>query len=77
LSLEPGDFGIVLADDDDFGFRQFFADNPGGLESVHARHGNIHQDEARSQGPGLFDAVLPILSLSANVPVRARGQQGA
>ena len=47
LGLAARDRWIILADDYDFRFGKFLSDDPRRLESVHARHGDIHQHDVR------------------------------
>ena len=55
--LAAGDGGIVLADDDNFGFGEISAEDASGLESVHARHGDVHQDEGWAQSLRSFNTL--------------------
>jgi hypothetical protein len=66
-----------LADKYDLGFRKISPQDAGGLESAHSRHGYVHQDNIGSQGLRRLNGLESVRGLAANLPLRARGKQGA
>jgi hypothetical protein len=42
-----------------------------GFDSVHHRHGYIHDDDVRKKLQGLFDGLSPVRRVGANTPTRA------
>jgi hypothetical protein len=61
--------GIVLADHNDLGFRDFSPNDTGGFCAIHSRHRHIHQNDIRAQGFRLLNRVEPIHRLTANQPL--------
>ncbi len=65
---------IILADDDDISFRDVVPDNARRLDAIHARHGDVHQNQIRPKRTSLLDSLQAIDSLTADCPLRMRGQ---
>ena len=57
--------------DDDFDIGELFANDAGGLESIHARHRNVHQDQRWAQSLRLFNPLESVRRFPADVPLRA------
>src|SRR3954466_14067902 len=66
---------IILADDDDISFREVVPDNARRLDAIHARHGDVHQNQIRAKRTSLLDSLQAVDSLTADCPVRMRGQK--
>ena len=56
LSLATDYCRFVLADDYDFGFREFSSNDAGRVEAVHPRHRDVHEDNVGPEDPCFFNS---------------------
>ena len=66
--------GFVKRKQDDFHFGMLFSNNAGGFQTIHARHGHIHQNNFRTELIGKLDRVAAIAGFAAHFPFRKRLQ---
>ena len=69
-------FGSVDGQDDDLCLRVLFVDLFDGLETVHFRHGKVHQDKIRPLLPNPPNGVTAVFRFTDNLKIRFRGKQG-
>src|SRR5262249_55810083 len=72
----PRAFRLVLADDDDLGFRQHFTNGASRLRATHLRHGHVHQDEVGSEVNRLLDSVRAVHRFATNMPFATGREEG-
>src|SRR5215472_5359346 len=72
--LVGDDFGIVLADEDDVELGNLAAEDAGGIEAVHTRHANVHQDDVGMCGASLVDGLLAVGGFAADLPIGMAGE---
>ena len=64
--LRADDRWIVLADDDDFCLGQLPPNDARGLQAVHARHADVHEDDVGAELSIFFDGGHAAGGLTAN-----------
>ena len=62
--------GIVLADEDNLGVRQVSQNSACGIQSIHARHGDIHQNNLRVHLDRFLNCLGSVGRLATNAPAR-------
>jgi hypothetical protein len=63
---------VILGDNDHIAVGKFLPNNSCRLQSVHARHVDVHQDDLRPQQLGLLDCFHPIPGFAADMPIGLR-----
>lgn len=64
--------GVVLAHDKNMHGGKFTLENPGGIQAVHGRHGNVEQYQVRVMFPGLTESISTVRSLAYHFDIDIR-----